>query len=99
MTESRRHVDSSTSACLREGCPRRKGRDGYCSLLCAEVDRRLAKTQALILEKGISPTTAELWAATVLLSDQLTEVDRLHTLIKSAGSGIAVDAGGRRSAL
>ena len=63
---------------------RRKRDDGYCSLLCLEIDRRLTKTRALIGEKGISPTAAALWAAAVSLSDQLTEVDRLEKMLKSS---------------
>lgn len=77
---------SPIPSCVREGCSRRKGRDGYCSLLCAEVDRRLTKTRALIAEKGISPAAAELWAAAVSLSDQLTEVQRLERLLKSSNA-------------
>lgn len=75
---------SPTPSCGREGCSRRKGRDGYCSLLCSEMDRRLTKTRALIAEKGISPTAAELWAAVVSLSDQLTEVQRLERILTSS---------------
>ena len=75
---------SSARRCTREGCARRKRDDGYCSLLCLEIDRRLTKTRALIGEKGISPTAAALWAAAVSLSDQLTEVDRLEKLLKSS---------------
>jgi hypothetical protein len=51
--------------------------------LCLEIDRRLTKTRALIAEKGISPTAAELWAATVSLSDQLSEVNRLEKLLRA----------------
>jgi hypothetical protein len=70
--------------CAREGCARRKKDDGYCSRLCVEIDRRLTRTRMLISEKGISPTAAALWAAAVSLSDQLSEVDRLEALVKSA---------------
>ncbi len=69
--------------CTREGCARRKKADGYCSVLCLEIDRRLTKTRALIAEKGISRAGADLWAATVSLSDQLSEVNRLERLLKS----------------
>lgn len=48
-----------------------------------EIDRRLTKTRALIAEKGISPAAADLWAATVCLSDQLSEVNRLQSLLKA----------------
>lgn len=69
--------------CVREGCQRRKGSDGYCSALCMRIDRRMAKIRVLIADKGISPLAAELWAATVSLSDQLSEVDRLEALLRS----------------
>ncbi len=69
--------------CGREGCARRRKADGFCSVLCMEIDRRLTKTRALIAEKGISPAAADLWAATVSLSDQLSEVNRLQSLIKA----------------
>ena len=69
--------------CAREGCARRKADDGYCSALCSEIDLRLTATRALIMEKGISPTAAALWAAAVSLSDQLSEVDRLESLVNS----------------
>jgi hypothetical protein len=79
---------SSGRVCGREGCARRKRGDGYCSLLCFEIDRRLTRTRALIAEIGISPTAAALWAAAVSLSDQLTEVDRLEKILKSSpGAG------------
>lgn len=71
-------VMSAARRCVREGCARRKRGDGYCSVLCMEIDRRLTKTRSLIAEKGISPTAAALWAATVTLSDQLSEVNRLE---------------------
>jgi hypothetical protein len=74
---------SEVRQCGREGCARRKRNDGYCSALCLEIDRRLTKTRALIAEKGISPTAAELWAATVSLSDQLSEVNRLEKLLRA----------------
>lgn len=64
--------------CDRVGCGDRKGAGGYCSLLCQEIDRRLTDTRALIAERGISPMAAALWAATVSLSDQLSEVNRLE---------------------
>lgn len=64
--------------CDRVGCSDRKGPGGYCSVLCTEIDRRLTETRALIAERGISPMAAALWAATVSLSDQLTEVNRLE---------------------
>ncbi len=69
--------------CSREGCSRWRKDDGYCSLLCIEIDRKLTKTRALIAERGISPTAAALWAAAVSLSDQLSEVNRLENLVKS----------------
>jgi hypothetical protein len=70
-------------SCAREGCSRRRKGDGYCSLLCIEIDRKLTKTRALIAERGISPTAAALRASAVSLSDQLSEVNRLENLVKS----------------
>lgn len=70
--------------CSREGCGGRGGGEGYCSALCLEIDRRLTETLALISEKGITPAAAALWAAAVSLSDQLSEVDRLATALRSA---------------
>ncbi len=78
-----RHQTGPAQHCAREGCTRRKKADGYCSLLCIEIDRKLTKTRALIADKGISPTAAALWAAAVSFSDQLSEVDRLEKLVKS----------------
>ena len=75
---------SSARRCAREGCGHRKQRDGYCSVLCLEIDERLTKTRALIAEKGISPTAAALWAAVVSLSDQISEIDRLEKMLTSA---------------
>ena len=49
----------------------------------------LTKTRALIGEKGISPAAAELWAATVSLSDQLSEVNRLESIIKSQNVAVS----------
>ena len=86
MTEPLPYNDGTASEvrrCGREGCAGRKRNDGYCSVLCLEIDRKLTKTRALIAEKGISPTAAELWAATVSLSDQLSEVKRLEKLLKT----------------
>lgn len=80
---------SAGRLCVREGCARRKRGDGYCSVLCMEVDRMLTKTRALIGEKGISPAAAELWAATVSLSDQLSEVNRLESIIKSQNVAVS----------
>ena len=77
-------VISSNRRCAREGCAGRKRGDGYCSLLCLEIDRRLTHTRALITEKGISPTAAALWAAVVSLSDQISEIDRLEKMLKSS---------------
>jgi hypothetical protein len=74
---------SANRRCAREGCARRRRSDGYCSVLCLEIDGRLTKTRALIAETGISPVAANLWAATVSLSDQLSEVNRLQKLLKS----------------
>ena len=76
-------VISSTRRCAREGCSGRKRGDGYCSVLCLEIDRRLTRTRALIAEKGISPTAAALWAAVVSLSDQISEIDQLEKMLKS----------------
>ncbi len=76
-------VVSAGRHCAREGCFRRKKGDGYCSALCVEIDRRLTRTRALIAEKGISRTAADLWAATVCLSDQLSEMNRLESLLQS----------------
>jgi hypothetical protein len=76
-------IVSAVRCCAREGCARRKKDDGYCSSLCMEIDRRLTRTRALIAEMGISPAAANLWAAAVSLSDQLSEVNRLENLIKS----------------
>lgn len=89
---------SPIRACGREGCARRRGKDGYCSLLCSEIDRRLTRTRVLIAEKGISPAAAELWAAAVSLSDQLSEVHRLETHLKSAVAALQSGVGNRLSA-
>lgn len=69
--------------CAREGCPGRKKGDGYCSVLCTEIDLKLTRTRALIAERGITPTAAALWAAAVSFSDQLSEVNRLEHLVRS----------------
>lgn len=74
---------AAVQRCEREGCARRKKSDGYCSVLCIEIDRKLTKTRALIAERGISPTAAALWAAAVSFSDQLSEVNRLESLFRS----------------
>lgn len=74
---------AATHCCAREGCTRRKRSDDYCSLLCSEIDRKLTKTRALIAERGISPTAAALWAAAVSFSDQLSEVNRLESIVRS----------------
>ncbi len=67
-------------------------------MLCSEIDRHLTRTRALIAEKGISPTAAELWAAAVSLSDQLSDMHRLETLVKSADITFQSSAGKNRSA-
>lgn len=74
----------AVTTCAREGCARPKKSDGYCCLLCIEIDRKLTRTRDLIAERGISPTAAALWAAAVSLSDQLSEVNRLERIVKSA---------------
>lgn len=86
MTETLSHgVRPAPNAfCAREGCPRRNGGDGFCSVLCMEIDTRLTRTKALISEKGITPLAAALWAAAVCLSDQLSEVNRLENSLTSA---------------
>lgn len=81
MTEPLQHgveMMPESQRCDRVGCADRKRADGYCSVLCMEIDRRLTDTRALIAERGISPMAAALWAATVSLSDQLSEVNRLE---------------------
>lgn len=75
---------TATRQCDREGCAGRTRADRYCSVLCTEIDRRLTETRALIAEIGISPMAAALWAAAVSLSDQLSELDRLESRLRSS---------------
>lgn len=74
---------TANRSCSREGCLRRKKIDGYCSKLCLEIDRKLSRIRDAITRDGINPTAAELWAAAVSLSDQLSEVHRLEALLNS----------------
>src|SRR5690625_2858674 len=86
MSEPRRHRSRSTR-CIREGCGRYAGANGYraCSFVCNVVHEELERAQRVCEATG----DGSHWAAAVALNDALTDYyksdQRMHRAAMESG--------------